>query len=212
MALDASWASGYNEGITVKDCNEMLPTVTRYLSYLGIFCAVLLGLSAAAEAQAMSPLRVYASPALPVQLYQDFQREVKHSRFEQLEHNSDLQLVLRLQDYSIREHQPFYWARTRMDSREIVLKAQIKLEIWRESSLIWQESLSQQRHLRATGSELRGIGQDILLRLSQSPGGVLNTLPAHSQRDQQLRLALMRSILKQLKHTAIEQLNLEKAS
>lgn len=194
-SLDASESNGYNVNETVKDCNEMFQIVKRMI--LGL---LLLGISIGTVAEATEQRTIYLEPHLPVEYYMFCYQALSKHPIWQIQLNQGERQILRVDDLSLLEDKPFYWAQTRLDERKVIIRARITLEIWEGAELKWMRSTELERPYRLLGPELRGTGLSILAPQQELPTALLTPLP---QKQNKLTL-LQHEVIQALAHEILK--------
>ncbi|HEY9843929.1 MAG TPA: hypothetical protein V6D23_25890 [Candidatus Obscuribacterales bacterium] len=124
--------------------------------------------------QAADQRYAYLDPGLPAAGYALFYATLAQDPLWKLPLAQGETQILRLQEFSLQEQSPFYWTRTRIDERQLQLKVQVSMEIWRGPELRWQRTVALERSLRLMGNELRGTGLALISPLAELPAGALS--------------------------------------
>lgn len=173
----------------------MLLIVKRLLVGFGLF-----SLSLGSPALASDQRTMYLEPHLPVEYYMFCYQALLNHPIWDIQINSNERQILRVEDLSLSENKPFYWAQTRLDERRIMVRARMTLEVWDGSQLKWMKSLEMERPIRLMGPELRGTGLSILSPQHDLPKALLTPLPQKqnklTQLQQEVILALAQEIVK----------------
>ena len=190
-SLDATESNGYNVNETVKDCNEMFQIVKHLV--LGL---LLLSISLGTVAEAAEQRTIYLEPHLPVEYYMFCHQALSNHPIWQIQLNQGERQILRVEDLSLLENKPFYWTQTRLDERNVIIRARITLEIWDGAQLKWMRSIELERPYRLLGPEVRGTGLAILAPQQELPKAMLTPLP---QKQNKLTL-LQQEVIQALAH------------
>ncbi len=157
--------------------------------------------------QAESFRHVYMASHLPANIYPIIEAESQAHSIWRLPLWPGERQIIRLQDFSLAETRPFYRSQTRLDQRSLSIRLKLKLEIWSQNQLIWQQSQQVQRQMRLLGPELQGVGISLIPRLNQQPQGALSQWPELTQPVNRVQRELMVIALEALKQDYLNQKN-----
>lgn len=179
----------------INKCNKLLLSVKRR-GFAAVFLALWLPLAAQAEPRSLA---IFPEASLSASLYQEFYQTAMASPLaERLAQRHDLRPVLRYQVYRQTDSERMYWTQVRQSERFTRHYVQARLELWREDALIWSQSRSAERDIRALGPEMRAMGSNVLSAYAATGQGLLYRRVLTPDSERQIRQELTQSVLFQL--------------
>jgi hypothetical protein len=182
----------------INKCNKLLLSV-KHRGFIAITMALLLPLAAQAESPPM--VVIVPETTLTAPQYQEFyQLAMTHQLVREMPNllAADLRPVLRYQAYTQTDSERMYWAQVRQSEQFTRHHLQARLELWRGDTLVWSQSRSARRDIRALGPEMRAMGANVLTAYAATGQGLLYRRVLTPESERQIRQELTQSVLFQL--------------